>query len=241
MARNLIALHQARENLQAGGSGRASARRETYSTEGEDLLIERLFYSLIEKAPDYRGFYVDIGAFDPIVSSNTYLLHRRGWRGINIDANPDAMPLFDQHRPGDINLNAAVGDEGPPRSYFKFDDRLLNGFLAQKIVDRYVAQGARLIGSVPVACQPIHQLLKRHLPDGVCVDILNIDVEFMEEEVLRRWPFGRHSPKLIVVEIPGCSIPDVMTRPVHDLLVHRDYLFHSRLWQSSIFIRGDLV
>jgi FkbM family methyltransferase len=236
MAPNLVALQKA----QAGGSDRAPARRETFSTEGEDLLIERLFYSLIEKDQAYRGFYVDIGAFDPVVSSNTYLLHRRGWRGINIDANPDALPLFDQHRPGDINLNAAVGDEGPPRSYFKFEDQLLNGFLAPEIVQRYVAQGARLIGAVPVACRPIPHLLKQHLPDGVSVDILNLDVEFMEEEVLRRWPFGRHSPKLIVVEIPGCSIPDVMTRPVHDLLVHRDYRFQSRLWQSSIFIRGDL-
>jgi hypothetical protein len=96
-----------------------------------------LFYSLIEKDTEYRGFYVDIGAFDPIVSSNTHLLHRRGWRGIDVDANPDALPRFAQHRPDDINLNAAVGDEGPPRPYFKFDDTLLNGFLAQEIVDRY--------------------------------------------------------------------------------------------------------
>ena len=152
MAQNLIASYQARDALQVDGARLtgprpatapaqpAALRRETFSTEGEDLLIERLFYSLIEKDPGYRGFYVDIGAFDPIVSSNTYLLYRRGWRGINIDANPDALPRFDTHRPRDINLNAAVGDEGPPRSYFKFDDRLLNGFLAPEIVARYVAR-----------------------------------------------------------------------------------------------------
>ena len=34
--------------------------------------------------------------------------HYLSQHGINIDANPDVLPLFDQHRPGDINVNAPL-------------------------------------------------------------------------------------------------------------------------------------
>lgn len=36
----------------------------------------------------YNGFYVDIGAYDPIFASNTLNLYTMGWDGINIEANP---------------------------------------------------------------------------------------------------------------------------------------------------------
>ena len=104
-----------------------------YAQNGEDILLNRFFAGM------WNGFYIDVGASDPVVYSVTKFFTTRGWRGINIDANPDALPRFDTHRPRDINLNAAVGDEGPPRSYFKFDDRLLNGFLAPEIIARYSA------------------------------------------------------------------------------------------------------
>ena len=55
------------------------ARRISYSQFGEDLWLADYF-------SDKRdGFYVDVGAFDPANVSNTLLLYRRGWRGINIE------------------------------------------------------------------------------------------------------------------------------------------------------------
>src|SRR5438552_13668137 len=53
----------------------------SFSQLGEDLAICRLTDEL---ALD-RGVYVDAGAFHPIFGSNTLLLHKRGWRGINVD------------------------------------------------------------------------------------------------------------------------------------------------------------
>ena len=52
-------------------------RRESYGFESEDLYINEYLKNI------QNGFYVDIGAFNPIRGSNTYLLYKRGWSGMH--------------------------------------------------------------------------------------------------------------------------------------------------------------
>ena len=40
------------------------------------------------------GFYVDIGAHHPKRFSNTYFFYKRGWSGITVEPNSDAIKLF---------------------------------------------------------------------------------------------------------------------------------------------------
>ncbi len=49
----------------------------THSTFGEDLILEKFLKKKI-------GFYVDVGCYHPYDGNNTYLLHKKGWTGINI-------------------------------------------------------------------------------------------------------------------------------------------------------------
>ena len=51
-----------------------------YSQFGEDKILNELIPNKFT-----NGFYVDVGCFHPKKYSNTYILFRRGWRGINID------------------------------------------------------------------------------------------------------------------------------------------------------------
>jgi len=62
--------------------------KQSYSLDGEDLIIDRLL--------KYKnnGFYIDVGANDHNRLSNTKIFYKRGWRGINIDVNPNAMRSF---------------------------------------------------------------------------------------------------------------------------------------------------
>lgn len=76
---------------------------KSYAQEGEDLLLRRIFEH------KHNGFYVDIGAHHPFRFSNTYLLYKRGWRGINVDAMPGSIKLFAKFRPRDVNLECGVG------------------------------------------------------------------------------------------------------------------------------------
>ena len=56
-------------------------KRTQYSQWGEDQFINQFFKDKID------GIYLDIGCFHPVMYSNTCLLHKKGWRGINIDIN----------------------------------------------------------------------------------------------------------------------------------------------------------
>ena len=66
---------------------------------GEDLFILKYF-----KKVD-KGFYVDVGAYHPFFWNNTYLLYKKDWSGINVDANSLSTKLFNLARPKDNNFN----------------------------------------------------------------------------------------------------------------------------------------
>ena len=80
--------------------------KTTFSQNGEDSVLLRIFDNKND------GFYVDIGAFHPICYSNTYALYKKGWRGINIDATPGSMFLFNKIRPRDINIETGISPCG---------------------------------------------------------------------------------------------------------------------------------
>ena len=63
-------------------------KRRQYSQWGEDLEIIKFFSN------KKTGTYLDIGCFHPFLLSNTYLLYKKGWTGINIDMNPTSIDLF---------------------------------------------------------------------------------------------------------------------------------------------------
>jgi hypothetical protein len=76
--------------------------RKFYSQEGEDIKIQEYFKNF------KNGFYLDVGAYNPIRASNTYLLYKKGWEGINIDADYFSYKLFNILRPKDCNFNCAL-------------------------------------------------------------------------------------------------------------------------------------
>src|SRR5258706_13433154 len=84
----------------------------TFAQEGEDQLLQRFFYGR------ERGFYVDIGAHHPRRFSNTCVFYDKGWRGINIEPNPEAIQSFICERPGDINLCCGISDHKGEMKYF---------------------------------------------------------------------------------------------------------------------------
>ena len=76
--------------------------------DGEDLAINKFVDN------KSNGIYVDVGAHHPIQRSNTHLLFKKGWEGINIDINeflfkinPNifgvGMSFIKQKKPGPIS------------------------------------------------------------------------------------------------------------------------------------------
>jgi FkbM family methyltransferase len=173
-----------------------SYARRSYAQDGEDLLLAQLF------AGQGRGFYVDVGAHHPLRFSNTYLLYRRGWRGLNLDPTPGSMLPFRRLRPHDLSLELAVAEQPGTRLLYRFADAAFNTF------DPDVAVGHKARGLValePVAVQalPLATILERHLPPATPIDLLSVDVEGLDFAVLRSNDWVRFRPRCVLVEWTG--------------------------------------
>lgn len=72
-----------------------------YSQAGQDVWV-------LQKVGN-RGFYVDVGAYDGIESSNTYALELVGWIGVCIEPNKDAYKKLYKNRSGYL-ANVAVNN-----------------------------------------------------------------------------------------------------------------------------------
>ncbi len=198
----------------------------SYSQFGEDMLVSQLL-------PQATGFYVDCGAHDPWRYSNTALLHQRGWTGLNIDADDEAVARFHIGRSGDINVHCGVSDKPGVLSFARFADGAVNTFDPAMTRQQTPGFGAPVMSQVPV--ETLGELLHRHVPQGVAVDYLNIDCEGLDFQVLAGNDWSRFVPKVITVEISALNLLHASSNPAVALLVERGYLFRGQYFATSIF------
>ena len=85
----------------------------SYAQNHEDVMLYRALREVKE------GFYIDVGAQDPVIDSVTKAFYERGWRGINIEPNEEYFRKLQDDRPHDINLLTAVGREPGAISFYE--------------------------------------------------------------------------------------------------------------------------
>lgn len=202
---------------------------KTYSQEGEDMVLRRIF------AAKPRGFYVDVGAHHPQRFSNTYWFYQRGWRGINIEPNPDAIAQFRRVRARDINLQVGVSDSAGHLTYYRFDEPALNTF-DSGIVSRRAKAQYKLQSSCEVEVERLDRLLAAHLPDNTRIDFLTIDVEGLDFAVLRSNDWERYRPECVLVEALDSSLEDVMRGEIFHFMKERQYALFAKTHNTLFFL-----
>ena len=76
----------------------------SYAQNFEDIMLWRALKHI------ENGFYIDVGAWSPDLDSVTRAFYERGWRGINVEPNPEFHAQLLARRPRDINMLLAVSD-----------------------------------------------------------------------------------------------------------------------------------
>lgn len=203
--------------------------RKSYAQEGEDILLDRLFDGKT------CGFYVDVGAHHPQRFSNTYLLYRRGWRGINIDAMPGSMAEFDRVRRRDINLEVPISSQATVLTYYVFDEPALNGFDAELSKLRDAGTKYRVLDTISLRTKTLSSVLDQHLAPTQEIDLLSIDVEGLDEKVLRSNDWHKYRPKVVLIEVLGASIESLLSSSIHGFLTARGYELYAKTMNSAIF------
>jgi FkbM family methyltransferase len=182
-----------------------------------------------------KGFYVDVGAYDPIQLSNTYHFYKKGWRGINIDATPGLMKRFNDIRPNDINIECAVGAAGIEVDFFVYDMPAINSVSQRGLTYAKETFGSDPRTTVKVQSKPLSVLLDENIPSDVKeIDFMTIDVEGADEEVLRSNNWDKYRPKYLCVEEHVSS--KLRDSPISEFLTTMRYELVGRVGPTSFFM-----
>jgi FkbM family methyltransferase len=187
----------------------------SYSQSGEDMILDTIFYRV-----NY-GCYVDVGANNPLIQSNTHFFYRKGWRGVNIDALPDSMSLFKKIRPQDINIEAAISDDEAELTYYMFESSFYNTF-CDKDIDK-IKEVAKLIGTKKIKTTKLESIFdKLNLQS---IDFISIDVEGLDLKVLKSNNWCKYRPRVIVCEFFSTGIGSLINDNVYQFLTENGYRF----------------
>jgi FkbM family methyltransferase len=202
-----------------------------YGQDGEDLILDRLLDRQM------AGFYVDVGAHHPVRFSNTYLFYKRGWRGINIDAQPGSMQAFQKCRPRDINLEFGVDIENGALPYFQFNEPALNTFneAEARLKDE---PPYRLIGQVIVPVFRLDEVLAQHAPKEGGIDFLTVDVEGKDLLVLQSNDWQCFRPRFVLAETLRTELLDMGSCPVVIFMQSQGYKPVAKAYNTTFFERG---
>lgn len=145
-----------------------------YSQAGQDKWVHDLIGD--------KGFFVDVGAYDGVQTSNTYALELAGWTGICIEAERHAFDRCALARPKSLCVRNAVTDHDGVATFGT--DRIVDG------------EG---VGGQIVQCRTLDSILDWvHYCHGI--DYLSMDIEGHELTVLNVFPFKKYNIKLLTIE-----------------------------------------
>lgn len=178
---------------------------KTYSTDGQDLFFKMLLN-------DQPGFFVDVGARDGVHISNTFLLEKRGWKGICVEPHPILYQQLSKKRKSKT-LNLAIADVGEEQTVLQFAMWKEGALGHSGLVDVDYRHTKALEDIhhelVDVNVVSVETLLEK---EGVThVDVLDIDVEGAELSVVRSIDFSKCHINYVSVEQSSQELEQVLT------------------------------
>lgn len=148
----------------------------------------------------YKGFFVEVGAFDGYNHSNTWGLAEDGWSGIYYEPIPDFYrQCVERHKNNNvIVVNQAVGN------YIGTVTLHLAGPIttasSKQFSSKFWASSYKNTTTITVPITTLnHSLVEYDVKKDF--DILVVDVEGLETEVLRGFTIPYWRPKLAIIEV----------------------------------------
>jgi FkbM family methyltransferase len=165
--------------------------------------------------PEY-GYFVEVGAFEPINLSQTYHLEHRGWDGLLVEPVPAHAEKLRKQRRAQVVQVAC----GSPAQHGNELPLYLDGGRTSL----HYRPGPAI--NVPIVTLD-SILIERAVPK---IDFLSIDVEGAEIDVLRGFSFDRYRPNLLLLE----DFADDTTR--HGFMLEQNYKRVRRTGNNSWYV-----
>jgi FkbM family methyltransferase len=201
----------------------------SYAQNREDVLLGRAL-------PGAAGFYIDVGAADPVELSVTKWFYDRGWSGVNVEPQPGYFAALSAARPRDVNLNALVSDAPREVTFYEFPDHPLLSTPDAAVAAKYRAAGER-VEPRAVPAVTLAEVCERHARGPI--DFLKIDVEGHEPAVLRGADFTRWRPVVLVVEATEAESQVPNHHGWEGLVLAADYRFAAFDGLNRYYVRAE--
>ena len=204
-------------------------KRKQYSQWGEDQYV-KVFFKDVQK-----GVYLDIGCFHPYMYSNTCLLHKKSWTGINVDINQTSIDLFNIVRPKDINLCTTI-DENKKIFTMYYDDpfspvNTLDKNFYENLKESFF-KNKRILSIQSKTIKEIIEISKIENK----VDFINIDVEGSDYDILKQIDLKKLKVKLVSIEthnVDGSASKNVDL--ISRFLEKNNFSIYKRIGPSTLF------
>jgi FkbM family methyltransferase len=182
--------------------------------------------------------YVDVGDYDAIDHSVTYLLYLRGWKEIVFDPSFSTLKSFARWRKRDVFINAVVGEGDGVDVNFYIPKHSLGD---QSLVSTKYPNLEKINDFDKVIFQQVNlnSELKRQGLNKI--DVLNIDVEGAELEILKNLDYEFFKPSLIAVEIHGNDLEECLKSDEARLILSKGYQYVGSAVITQFFARKDEI
>ena len=162
----------------------------SYAQNFEDVMLWRALRDIAQ------GFYIDIGAHAPRIDSVSRLFYEHGWRGIHVEPLPVYCNALREDRPDETVIQAAVAEQTGVLRFFEIPDTGIST-ASPEIADAHRQRGFH-INEIVVPSITLEQVFTQ--AQDKTIHWLKIDVEGLEDQVLKGWGNAVAKPWVVVVE-----------------------------------------
>ena len=202
---------------------------EFYSQFGEDTILEKYLQ-------ENTGFYLDIGSGDPVRSSNTFFLYKKGWSGILID--PLTRNIFSSKiiRRKDKIIQGLVGATNRSYLFFEMYPYEYSTTNSEKVKWLTDKGRARLVKKVQLNTFSVSELnLNINLDQA---SLLSVDCEGLDLEVLKTIDLKTIKFRVICAEDYDFNLMSKSSE-INQYLNENGYEIVDRAGPSSIYVKSS--
>lgn len=210
----------------------AAARQPKFLSQHTDLpsysQLKQDLWVLAETRNKREGFFVEVGAFDGIQFSNSYLLEKEfAWSGILAEPNPSFSESIAKSRSAPLCTNPVSSHSGRVVTMlFCPDAPELSAMAEHASLDQHAA--ARQVNNqMEMTTISLNDLLENHdAPRNI--DFISLDTEGSELDILSTFDCAKYDVKLMCIEHNGTPAE----AKIDTLMISRGYSRVHKKWSQ---------